>query len=132
LSEKLSSRESQLAKQAADFNAVQVEPDTRRKLDLMRNGLILPSPADPDKSQRLATITSNLGGIYGSGKYCRSENDCMGLTEMSGIMANERDPALLLEMWQGWRDVAPPDESPLPRASNLSKSGRSGLRLCRY
>jgi peptidyl-dipeptidase A len=108
MSEKYSSLSSKLAKQAADFNDVEVDPDTRRKLNLMRNSLVLPAPADFDKSARLSQITSDLEGMYGSGKYCRSENDCMSLTEMSSVMSTSRDEALLKEMWQGWRSVSPP------------------------
>lgn len=108
LSEKHSSLSSKLAKQAADFNDVKVDSDTRRKLNLMRNSLVLPAPADPAKSTRLSQIKSSLEGMYGSGQYCRSENECMGLTDMSNIMSTSRDEALLLEMWQGWRSVSPP------------------------
>lgn len=108
LSEKHSSLASSLAKESAQFNAVEVDADTRRKLDLMRKSLVLPAPADAEKSQRLSQITSDLEGMYGSGKYCRSEDDCMSLPEMSSLMATEHDPKLLLELWQGWRQVSPP------------------------
>lgn len=75
--------------------------DTRRKLDLMRSSLVLPAPADSKKSTRLSQITSDLEGMYGSGKYCRSQTYCMGLTDMSNVIATSRDESLLLEMWQG-------------------------------
>lgn len=108
LSEKLTSRASQLAKESAKFNDVEVDADTRRKLNLMRYGLTMPSPSDPGKSEKLATIGSELEGMYGSGRFCRSENECLGLTEMANIMATSRDEALLKEVWQGWRTVSPP------------------------
>ena len=108
MSEKHNSLSTKLAKQAATFNELDVAEDTRRKLDLMRYSLVLPTPADPLKSARLSQISSDLEGMYGSGKYCRSESDCMGLTDMSNIMATSRDESLLLEMWQGWRTVSPP------------------------
>jgi peptidyl-dipeptidase A len=108
ISEKHSSLSSMLAKQSADFNHVEVDSDTRRKLNLLRNSLVLPAPADSEKSTRLSQIKSDLEGMYGSGKYCRTESDCMALTDMSNIMSTSRDEALLLEMWQGWRDVSPP------------------------
>ena len=108
ISEKYSSLSSKYAKQSADFNNVEVDADTRRKLELMRNSLVLPAPVDSKKSARLSQITSELKGMYGGGKYCRSEDDCMGLTDMSNLMATSRDEALLLEMWQGWRKVSTP------------------------
>ena len=108
MSEKFSSLSTKLAKQAADFNNVEVDKDTRRKLDLMRNSLVLPAPANSEKSTRLSQITADLEGMYGSGEYCRSEDDCLGITDMSNVMATSRDEPLLLEMWQGWRTISPP------------------------
>jgi peptidyl-dipeptidase A len=127
LSEKHGSLSTQLAKQAADFNAVEVDADTRRKLDLMRNGLILPAPADPAKSERLAQITSDLEGLYGSGKYCRSENDCMRLTDMTNLMATSHDPKVLLEMWQGWRQVSVPMKALYEEEVQLANEGAREL-----
>lgn len=106
LSELYSNRAAELAKQAADFNHVEADPDLRRKLDLMRAGLTMPPPANPMKSERLAQIGSELDGMYGKGKYCRSEDECIGLVEMSSAMATERDADLLLEYWEGWREVS--------------------------
>ena len=107
MSEKYGSLSTKLAKQAANYNMLEVDSDTRRKLDLMRNSLVLPAPANEDKSARLSQITSELEGMYGSGKYCRSDDECMSLTEMSSIMATSRNEPELLEMWQGWRTVSP-------------------------
>lgn len=127
LSEKHSSLASKLAKESAQFNNVEVDTDTRRKLELMRNSLVLPAPADPAKSERLSKITSDLEGMYGSGKYCRSENDCMPLPEMSNLMATERDPELLLELWQGWRHVSPPMKALYEEEVLLANEGAKEL-----
>lgn len=108
LSEKLSSRASELAKESAKFNDVKVDADTRRQLDLLRNSLVLPSPSDPAKSERLAAIGTQMEGAYGAGQYCRENGTCWGLTEMGGKMSTERDADLLLEIWEGWRRVSPP------------------------
>jgi peptidyl-dipeptidase A len=108
ISELYANRVSELAKQAAEFNDVKVDADLRRKLDLMRTSLTMPPPASPLKSERLAQISSELDGMYGKGKYCRSEDDCIGLVDMSAEMATSRDADLLLEYWQGWREVSVP------------------------
>jgi peptidyl-dipeptidase A len=129
LSEKYSAKASELAKQSARFNNIKVDPDTRRKLDLMRNGLVMPSPADPEKSARLAQLASDLGGMYGAGKYCRNEQECFRLTEMSNIMATERDPALLLEMWEGWRTVSPAMKALFVEQAELANQGAQELGL---
>jgi peptidyl-dipeptidase A len=127
MSEKHSSLSTKLAKQAANFNALDVAEDTRRKLDLMRYSLVLPTPADPLKSARLSQISSDLEGMYGSGEYCRTESDCMGLTDMSNIMATSRDESLLLEMWQGWRTVSPPMKALYEEQVSLANEGAKEL-----
>ncbi|WP_026375663.1 M2 family metallopeptidase [Aestuariibacter salexigens] len=127
LSEKLTSRASELAKQAATFNDVDVDADTRRKLDLMRYGLVLPAPQDPAKSERLAELGAELEGLYGSGRYCRDDNTCWRLTDMSAKMATERDADLLLEMWQGWREVSVPMKALYEEQVTLANQGAQEL-----
>lgn len=93
---------------AAQFNDVEVDADTRRQLNLLKLSLEIAPPADPTKAARLATIGSDLSGMYGAGKYCRDEQTCFSLVEMSSQMATSRDADLLLEFWQGWREVSVP------------------------
>ncbi len=127
LSELYSNRAAELAKQAADYNHVEADPDLRRKLDLMRAGLTMPPPADPAKSERLAQIGSELDGMYGKGKYCRNENDCVSLVEMSSAMATERDADLLLEYWKGWREVSVPMKSLYEEQVAIANEGAKEL-----
>jgi peptidyl-dipeptidase A len=47
-----------------------------------------------------------LAGIYGKGKYCREEGECLALGELENILAESRDPAAQLEAWDGWHRVA--------------------------
>jgi peptidyl-dipeptidase A len=127
LSEKLTSKKTEYAKQAAKFNDVKVDEDTRRKLNLLRNGLIFPSPADSEKSERLSQLGSDLAGMYGAGKYCRNDQECFRLVEMSKIMATSRDPKLLLEMWEGWREVSPPMKDLYVEQAGLANLGATEL-----
>ncbi|MDO6712237.1 M2 family metallopeptidase [Aliiglaciecola sp. 2_MG-2023] len=125
--EKVTSKATSYAKEAAKFNSVEVDADTRRKLNLMSNILVMPAPGDPEKSARLAQIGSELGGMYGAGKYCRTEDECFSLPEMSNIMATERDPKLLLEMWEGWRQVSPPMKALYAEQTELANLGAQEL-----
>ncbi|WP_411272496.1 M2 family metallopeptidase [Alteromonas sp. CYL-A6] len=106
MNEQLSTKVAGYAKEAAKFNGVEMDADTRRKLDLLMSGLTMPPPSDAKKAERLAQISSELDGMYGSGTYCRTEGDCKSLVEMSAEMATSRDPELMLEYWKGWRDVS--------------------------
>lgn len=127
LSEKLTSKASELAKRAADFNDVEVDAPTRRKLYLLRNSLVLPAPSEPVKSERLAQISSELEGMYGAGKYCRTEQDCLRLTDMNNIMANNRDPEVLLDVWKGWREVSLPMKALYEEQVTLANEGATEL-----
>lgn len=127
LSEKLSSRASELAKEAAKFNDIEVDADTRRQLNLMRNSFVMPPPADPKKSERLAQIGSELDGMYGKGKYCREDGECWSLGQMTAKMATERDADLMLEIWKGWRQVSPPMKDIYTEQVALANEGAKEL-----
>jgi peptidyl-dipeptidase A len=123
LGEQLSTMWAKYAVEAAKFNDVSVDADTRRQLDLLKSGLEIAPPADPIKAERLAAIGSDLSGIYGAGKYCRSENECFSLVEMSAEMAVSRDPALMLEFWKGWREVSVPMKEMFVEQVSIANEG---------
>jgi len=127
LGERFSSRTSELAKESAKFNNVEVNDDTRRKLDLLKYSLVLPPPSEAVKSERLAQIGTEMEGMYGAGKYCREDGTCWGLTDMANIMATKRDADLLLEVWQGWRQVSPPMKSLYQEQAVIANEGAQEL-----
>jgi len=127
LGERFASRTSAIAKESAKFNHVVVDDDTRRKLDLLKYSLVLPPPSDPEKSERLAQIGTDMEGMYGSGKYCRENGACWGLTDMANIMATKRDADLLLEVWQGWREVSPPMKALYQEQATIANLGAQEL-----
>ena len=66
-------------------------------------------------------------GMYGAGKYCREDGTCWGLTDMANIMATKRDADLLLEVWQGWRQVSPPMKSLYQEQAVIANEGAQEL-----
>ena len=69
----VSARQTELAVkyagEAAKYLDVQgLSPDTRRKLDLIRNGITLPAPSRPGAADELSTIATKLQSEYGKGK----------------------------------------------------------------
>ncbi len=126
-SEVLSTKVAKLAKEAAKFNDVEVDADTRRQLDLLKNGLTMPPPSDTKKAERLAKIGSDLSAMYGSGEYCNTEGVCKSLVEMSGEMATVRDADLLLEYWKGWREVSKPMAPLYAEQVNIANEGAAEL-----
>lgn len=127
MGEQLSTKVANYAKEAAKFNDVEVDADTRRKLDLLKNSLTMPPPADPEKSERLAKIGSELSSMYGAGSYCRTDDDCISLVAMSSEMATSRDADLLLEYWKGWREVSAPMKDLYAEQVSLANEGAQEL-----
>ncbi len=127
LGEKLSSAAVRYAVEAAKFNDVDVDPDTRRQLELLKQSLTLPAPADAAKSAELAKIGADLDGMYGKGKYCRDNGECLSLPDMTLMLANSRDPAEQLELWAGWREVSPPMKELYIRQTEIANEGAKEL-----
>jgi peptidyl-dipeptidase A len=105
------------------YQEQELAPETRRAIDLVKLGTSLPSPSDADKRRELMQIATEMKGLYGAGKYCRSKNDCLGISELEGIMQSSRDYDDLLDAWQGWRTVSPPMRDLYERYVELANEG---------
>lgn len=117
----------ELAIEASRYNDVELDFDTRRKVDSLRRGLTLPAPSDPEKTKELAAITTGLNATYASGKYCPAEGECLADIDIIQIMANSRDEAELKDVWQGWRTVSPPMREDYVRMVEIANEGSREL-----
>ncbi len=118
----------ELAGEAARYATVEgLDPETRRKLDMLRSGITIPAPSDPDKIAEQAEIGAELSGMYGKGKFCPDEGECMDLSALEDIMDNSRNPDELLGAWDGWRTVSPPMKSLYARQVELANEGAAEL-----
>ncbi|OUL58930.1 M2 family metallopeptidase [Pseudoalteromonas ulvae] len=108
VNEKMTAAVVRLANEAAKFNDLKLDTDTRRKLDKLKQALTLAAPQDEAKNAELSKLMAELGGLYGKGKYCKTEDECLSLGDMTAKMASSRDYDELLDLWQGWRQVSKP------------------------
>ena len=118
---------SNAVRQAMQYEGRELAHDTRRAIDLLKLGTSLPSPSDADKRRELTQIATEMKGMYGAGRYCRSNNDCLGIAELEGIMQSSRDYDELLDAWQGWRTVSPPMRDMYERYVELANEGAREL-----
>ncbi|MEO8659408.1 MAG: M2 family metallopeptidase [Bryobacteraceae bacterium] len=127
--EKLAAANAELAKQAARFNGVKLPSDLARKMMLLRVGITLPAPKDPKLSQELSSLVTGLESAYGRGKYCPDgdKSKCLDLEEITKITATSRDPQQLLDVWKGWRTIAPPMRKDYTRFVEISNQGAREL-----
>lgn len=117
-----------LATRAADYNNVKgLDKDTRRKLGIIRSGIVIPAPADAAEIAEQSEIGTKMSGLYGKGKYCYANGNCLNLGLLSDIMAHSRDPEALLEAWNGWRTVSPPMKDLYARQTELANKGARQL-----
>ncbi|HVJ30865.1 MAG TPA: M2 family metallopeptidase [Gammaproteobacteria bacterium] len=93
------------AKQATDYDNVDVPADARRKLELLKLGLTLPAPSRPGAAQELSEITTRLSSTYSTGKI-EFEGRPVPQAETEELMRRLRDPKKLEEVWTKWHDYA--------------------------
>jgi len=116
-----------LANEAARFNGVDVDADTRRQLDKLKLALTLAAPKDEVKTAELAEIVAKLNAMYGKGKYTKQDGTVMSLGDMTSVMATSRDYNEQLEMWKGWHDTAAGMKSLYVRQVELANEGAREL-----
>ena len=116
-----------LARAAVRFDKLNLPPDTRRKLYLLKNALTVATPGDAKESSELTKLLSGMEGTYGRGKYCRDnpsdKGNCLDITAIEDILAQSRDPKELLDVWKGWHTIAKPMRKDYQRFVELSNKG---------
>lgn len=114
--------------QSLKFADNELSPDTARALKLLKLGTSQPAPDDAAKRKELASITTDLEGMYGAGKYCPDDGrDCMNLQELESILAESRDYDEALDAWIGWRTISPPMRDKYERFVELANEGAAEL-----
>ncbi len=122
--EQFTAAQVEIAAQAARFTGIEgLDYDTSRKLNLLRSGIVMPAPRDASKTAEQAEIGAKMKGMYGKGRYCRAEGECLELGDLEEIMTHSRDPDELLEAWEGWRTISPPMKDLYARQVELANEG---------
>jgi len=126
--QKFTARQMDLAIEAARYLEIPaLDAGTRRKLEILRGSINIPAPSDAGKTAEQSRIGTRLTAIYGQGEYCFANGECQDLAHLGDIMAESRDPAALLEAWDGWRTVSPPMKKLYARQVELANQGAAEL-----
>ncbi len=115
--------QSRIVEESRKYAGMEMDEDTARQMKLITAGTTLPAPADKEQQAELAKITTEMRDIYGSGKYCPEDGECLAETDLIRIMAESRDPEVLLDAWTGWRTISPPIRSMYQRFVELGNGG---------
>ncbi|HWN40536.1 MAG TPA: M2 family metallopeptidase, partial [Gammaproteobacteria bacterium] len=114
------------AKQATDYDNVDVPADARRKLELLKLGLTLPAPSRPGAAQDLSEVTTRLSSTYSTGKI-EFEGRTVSQSETEELMRRLRDPAKLEEVWTKWHDYAAVMKPDYVREVEIANEGAKEL-----
>ncbi|MDA9675619.1 M2 family metallopeptidase [Pseudomonadota bacterium] len=115
------------ARQASTFDDVEVSNENRRKLNLIKNSFVMPSPLDDNLAGEIANIMAELDAMYGAGQHCFGEGDCYDLEAFEGVIDNSRDPDELLKAWEGWRNIGTPMKDKYLRMVEIGNLGAKDL-----
>jgi peptidyl-dipeptidase A len=117
-----------LAKGAAKFDGMSGLPfDVRRKLDFLKQGIVLPAPDKPGAADELNVIATRLESQYGKGKGTLDGKPISG-SDIEDAMGTVRDPEKLKEMWTSWHDnVGAPMREDYARLVAIANEGAKEL-----
>ena len=118
------------ALEARKYESPGLPEEVARKLKLLKLALVAPAPNNDAEREELTKITASLSSDYGKGKYCRQrggKEECLGINELSKILAASRDPNELKDVWVGWHKVAPPMRQRYARFVELANKGAREL-----
>ncbi len=113
-----------LAGEAAKFQALPgLSFDTKRKLDFLRGGIVLPAPTTPGAATELNTIATKLNSAYGKGKGTLKGTPING-SDIEAEMGTNRNPDQLAEMWSSWHtNVGAPMKDDYARMVEIANKG---------
>ncbi len=123
--ENLIAATTELGEQARKYENLDLSPELKRKLKLLKLSLTLPAPKDPAERAELTKLTAAMEGDYGKGKYCPDgdKGKCLSLPELEEIIGTSRDPEELKRVWLGWHQIAVPIRKEYVRFVELSNKG---------
>ena len=117
------------ALEAAKYAQIEgLDPDVARKLDILRNGIVLPAPTTEGAATELNTIATDLQSQYGKGKGTLNGEPISG-SDIEAEMGNlEHTPAEYKEMWTSWHDnVGAPMKDQYVRMVEIANAGAAEL-----
>ncbi|HYK93286.1 MAG TPA: M2 family metallopeptidase [Thermoplasmata archaeon] len=116
------------AKRGRAYAGELLSEPTRRKLALLPLSLPMIAPSDPKGAEELTTLVAAMTGTYGRGKYApKGTATPLDVQGLGRILAEQKDPALLLDVWRGWHDIGRTMRRPFERYVALANAGAKEL-----
>jgi len=118
------------AKASTRFDKLELPAADRRQLTVLKNALVLATPADPKEAAEVTRLNSRIRAMYGKGKWCpdpAKPDACHNIDDVTRVLANARSEPELRREWEGWHTIAPPMRNDYARFAELSNKGAREL-----
>jgi peptidyl-dipeptidase A len=117
------------AKEARRFDRITLPDVERRQLEVLKKSLTMTAPPDPEEGEELTRLVAAMEGAYGSAKYCPkgAAADCLDIEKITEVLAENRDPARLRDVWEGWHGTSTEMRKNYARFVELSNKGAKAL-----
>jgi peptidyl-dipeptidase A len=135
INEQATSRALALTAESHRFDHVKLPPELQRQIKLLQVNAPA-APKDPKLLAEESELAAQLTGMYGKGKFCpgtpavleaAAGPKCMGIDDLSGIMAKSHDPEELTKLWVGWHAIGAPMRPKYARLIELQNIGAKEL-----
>jgi len=126
VNEQVTARTLALTAESHRFDKLDLPAALRRQIKLLQVNAPA-APADPKLLAEQSTLAAQLTGMYGKGKFCVEEKKCLGIDDLSSILAKSRDPEELTKVWVGWHSIGAPMRTKYARFVDLQNIGAKEL-----
>lgn len=109
-------------------NVPGLSPDVKRKLDMLRSGIVLPAPTTPGAAKELNDIATKLQSSYGKGRGTLDGKEINGSDIEAEMGELNHTPTEYAEMWKSWHDnVGRPMKADYVRMVEIANQGAKEL-----
>ena len=128
LNEQMTALNLKLIAESHSYDKLTLPASLRRQLDLLQINAPA-APADPKLMAEQMQLAAELTGMYGKSKFCVDGpgKNCMGIDDLSAIMAKSRNPEELTKIWAGWHANGAPMRQKYQRFIELQNMGARQL-----
>ncbi len=126
VSAELTKKSVEFANESKKFADLDLPADLRRKVDKVRQAIVLPAPSREGAAEELAEITTRLNSAYSTGKI-EFGGKTVPQDETEILMRELRDPAKLQEVWTKWHDHAKTMKADYVRLVEIGNEGAKEL-----
>ena len=112
------------------FDKVELPPDQRRQLDLLKVVAGAGTPSDPKEAEELTSSPRGCAAPTGRGKLVpdpAKPDVCHNIDDVTRVMATSRNEPELRREWEGWHTISPPMKNDYVRFVELSNKGAREL-----